>query len=153
MHNFTSRTVRVTSVALLALAVGSLSGCAIVDEAFHKQQSSSFGSAQDAPADSVAHESWVPADASDIRIVQTTIEEARDASILFTSGSALDPSICRDVPRLSAPSYAIEGAPDVLAADTVFACGDWSVVPSETGWLGWTPNHPDERVGGAGAAG
>ena len=153
MHNFTSRTVRVTSVALLALAVGSLSGCAIVDEAFHKQQSSSFGSAQDAPADSVAHNrGYRPMRATSASSKRQS-RRPETSSILFTSGSALDPSICRDVPRLSAPSYAIEGAPDVLAADTVFACGDWSVVPSETGWLGWTPNHPDERVGGAGAAG
>ena len=28
----------------------------------------------------------------------------------------------------------------------VFAGGTWSVVPTDAGWFGWTPNHPDEAA-------
>lgn len=36
-------------------------------------------------------------------------------------------------------------APDAYDADTVFACGDWSVIPTGDGWYGWTPNSAEER--------
>lgn len=148
MTSFTSHTVRAASATLLVLAVASLSGCSMVEEQFNKQRSSSFASVDEAPAASAAHESWVPADATDIHIVEATLEGAEDASILFTSGSPLDPALCSEVPRLSGPSYTIDGAPDSFSTDTVFACGDWSVIASETGWFGWAPNHPDERADG-----
>ncbi|WP_210098914.1 hypothetical protein [Microbacterium phyllosphaerae] len=35
--------------------------------------------------------------------------------------------------------------PDPYKAKTVFACGDWSVVASDDGWFGWTPNSEEER--------
>jgi hypothetical protein len=42
--------------------------------------------------------------------------------------------------------YALKDAPAVYEMDKVFACGDWSVVRTDDGWLGWTPNAPDEAA-------
>jgi hypothetical protein len=50
------------------------------------------------------------------------------------------------VPRQSANVYAFDDTPDVYAMDTLWACGVWSVVPTDTGWFGWTPNSPDEEA-------
>ncbi|KAA9136128.1 hypothetical protein [Microbacterium caowuchunii] len=143
-----SRPARTGTVALLAsfaaLTVG-LSGCSVVDELVYHQRSATFQTSADAPDSSVAHAGWVPKDASDIRIVESTRPDATNASILLSSASPLDPGICVEIDRQSGSTYSIEGAPDPYAAERVFTCGEWSVIPSEDGWFGWTPNSPDEQ--------
>ncbi|WP_214466423.1 hypothetical protein [Microbacterium flavescens] len=145
-----SRTsARLAALALVAAAAVAVPGCAVVDELVYKQRSSSFDALADAPDASVAHAAWVPADATDIQIVESTNADAGNATLLLTSSAPLDPDLCVEVDRQSAPSYAIDGAPEIYGengAATVFACGAWSVVASDDGWFGWTPNHPDEHA-------
>lgn len=126
------------------LAFGSLlAGCAVIDQVAYKRQSATFDT-RTALADSGVDAPWVPGDAGDIRVTRTTQPDAVDAAVLLTSTQALDPEMCVEVPRQSAPSYPLEDAPDAYEADTVFACGTWSVIPSADGWFGWTPNNPGE---------
>ncbi|NYE18421.1 hypothetical protein [Microbacterium immunditiarum] len=138
--------VRFSAAAVAGLAALALSGCAVIDELAYHQRSSSYEDLAAAPDSSPAHAAWVPDDAHSIRITESTQPDAANAVVLVTSSSPLDPELCAEVDRQSAPSYAVDGAPDVYRADTVFACGEWSVVSSEDGWFGWTPNHPEERA-------
>lgn len=135
--------VLITS-ALLAATLA-LQGCASVDEALYKKKSATFETATAANAGWDVDAAWIPGDSTDIRVVESTTPDATDASVLLVSAAELDPDLCQEVSRRSAPSYTIDGAPDAYGADTVFACGPWSVIPADTGWFGWTPNHPDEE--------
>ena len=137
--------VRISALALAGAAALALSGCAVVDELVYHQRSSSHESVAGVPDSSPANAVWVPDDSRSIRVTESTRSDAPTAVILLTSSAPLDPQVCTEVDRRSAPSYTIDGAPDVYKASTVFACGEWSVVPSEDGWFGWTPNHPDEQ--------
>ena len=136
---------RASALTLVAAALA-LSGCAVIDELAYHQRSSSYDDVAAAPESSPAHVEWIPDDARSIRITESTLPDAANAVVLLTSSSSLDPQLCTEVDRQSGPSYGIDGAPDVYKIDTVFACGDWSVVPSDDGWFGWTPNHPEEQA-------
>jgi hypothetical protein len=85
---------------------------------------------------------WIPSDAADVEIRESTTDDT--AVIALASGADLDPALCGVVTRQSAPAYQIEGTPSAYDASEVYACGNWAVMPTEDGWLGWTPNHPDE---------
>ena len=144
-HRATS--TRSALIVLAAAAVGlALPGCAVIDEVAYNQRSSTYETLADAPADSVAHAEWVPTDAHDVRIIENARGENTDATVLLASASALDPAVCVGFDRQSAPDYVIDGQPDAYEAETVFACGKWSVIPADDGWLGWTPNHPEEEA-------
>lgn len=143
-HRLLRPALLATGLLTAALA---LQGCAVVDEIAHKQRSATFPTAAALHEESGLDIAWMPADATDIRIVRSTLAGASDASVLLTSPTdALDPEVCAEVDRQSAPNYAIEGAPSVYSESTVFACGDWSVVASSDGWFGWTPNNPGEAT-------
>lgn len=75
----------------------------------------------------------------------STVEKAEDAVILLTSASDLADA-CTEVERQSAPSWTLDGAPDPYKAKTVFVCGGWSVMATDGGWYGWTPNSDGERA-------
>ncbi|WP_217176984.1 hypothetical protein [Streptomyces sp. AC495_CC817] len=136
-----------------ALALGAVllpaallaTGCSsLVDRVLYKEIELSFddrdalvkGWDQEAP--------WVPADAS--HITGTASVDGTNAAVLLRSDADLDPELCAETSRRSAPVYALTDAPAVYEMDTVFACGDWSVVATDDGWLGWTPNHPEEAA-------
>ena len=67
--------------------------------------------------------------------------EIRESTINET---ALDPELCRAIPRQSGPAYEVDGAPNACATTEAFAGGEWTVIAAEDGWFGWTPNHRDE---------
>lgn len=136
-----------------ALALGAIlipaallaTGCSsLVDRVLYNENHFSFDDAaalekgleQDVP--------WVPADAT--HITGTVSTDATNGAVLLRSDADLDPEICAETARRSAPVYALDGAPDVFEMDTVYACGAWSVVATDDGWLGWTPSHPDEAA-------
>lgn len=136
-----------TTLAVPALIVAgllSLTGCSAYDSLVHKHATSTFddvkafGDGTDVDAD------WVPADATAITVRTSTMDKASDAVILLTSGSALADD-CAEVERLSAPAWVLDDAPDPYTAKTVFACGDWTVMATDDGWYGWTPNSDEER--------
>lgn len=145
-HRRTTPTRVLAAAAFVALAAGALSGCSVVDELLYKQRASSFQSVADAPESLLAHAAWVPKDATDIRIVESTASADPTAVILLTSSTALDPAECAEIDRMSGAQYTIEGAPDPYEAKTAYACGVWTVIASEDGWFGWTPNDPDEAA-------
>ena len=128
-------------LAVLPLAVV-LSGCSVIDAAAHKMRSVSFDTATEVTDEWKGEATWLPSDATDIEIRESTINDT--AVMLAASDATLDPELCVVVPRQSAPVYQLDGAPNVYKADEVFACGVWTVMAAEDGWLGWTPNHPDE---------
>ncbi|MFB4349675.1 hypothetical protein [Microbacterium sp. CR_7] len=134
----------VAAVGLLASVALTASGCAVVDGLVHKQKSAEYTDAAAFAADGDLDAPWLPADGTQIRVTRST--QADDAVLAAESGEELDPAVCAEVPRQSAPAYTLDDTVDVYDLDTVFACGDWTVAKTSDGWLGWTPNHPDEAA-------
>lgn len=140
-----------TALAAPALVIAgllSLTGCSAYDSLVHRQATSTFDDVDGFERDAEVDASWIPADASEITVRTSTIDDAADAVILLISTSGL-PDECVEVERYSAPAWVLDDAPDPYTAKTVFACGDWSVMASDDGWFGWTPNSEDERSAAA----
>lgn len=133
-----------TVAGLVAIAGLTVSGCAVVDELVHHQKSAEHTDAAAFETDGDLDVPWLPADSTRIRSTQST--QAADATVAVDSDQPLEEGMCTEVPRLSAPAYEIDDTFDVYALDSVYACGTWSVAETPTGWLGWTPNHPDEEA-------
>lgn len=127
-----------------ALLVPSLTACAAVGDALQREATHEFDTREDLVRDWAREAPWVPADAESIRIRESLGGEP--ASLAVSSSSDLDPTMCVDVERKSAPTLVLEKTPDVYKIDRVLACGDWAVVQTDDGWYGWTPVHPDERA-------
>lgn len=129
----------ITGAAALLTVVG-LSGCTAVDDLFHGRTATDAETRAEIAGGAP---SWVPEDASDIRTVSGDKGDA--TSILLVSADDLDPDLCTETARTSAPTMEVEGAPDVYDAElaTVFSCGDWTVAASPDGWYGWTPATED----------
>ncbi|AQY02669.1 hypothetical protein [Microbacterium foliorum] len=131
------------SSALIVVGLMSLTGCSAYDSIVHKQATSTFDDVVTFDDGAEVDAGWIPADATEITVRTSTMEDAADAVILFSSGSAL--ADCPEVERTSAPTWVLDDAPDPYTAKTVFACGDWSVMSTDGGWFGWTPNSDEER--------
>jgi hypothetical protein len=87
---------------------------------------------------------WLPADATQIK---TRKAAAGGPAILSATTTAqLDVSQCAETTRQSAPTYSDVWSPENVYVDRVFACGDWAVIKTGSGWYGWTPNDPDEKA-------
>ncbi|GAA1941495.1 hypothetical protein GCM10009775_36610 [Microbacterium aoyamense] len=132
----------VISAATVALA---LTGCSAIEGAVYQRHSATYDDVG-ALADSELTADWIPSDATNIRTVASTREKSTDVVVLLDSAATLDPTVCAEIDRQSGPTLAIDGAPDVYALDTAFACGEWTVAQADGGWYGWTPNHPDEQA-------
>lgn len=130
--------------AVILLLLMPLVGCAAVVDALRGEAAGEFATRDDLVADWDKDAPWLPADATAIVTHEST--EGAPASLRAVSSAALNPALCVEVERESAPTFALAGTPDVYKIDRVHACGDWSVVATDDGWYGWTPNDPDERV-------
>ncbi|WP_165069606.1 hypothetical protein [Marisediminicola senii] len=139
----TNRTVLV-GLALTLPAALLLTGCSVVEEAVSNQASSEYPDASALRSQWDGDAAWVPSDSTSLQVAQS--KSTTDATILLTSDLDLDPDLCAEIPRQSAPTVSMDDAPDAYAMDTVFACGSWTVGATSSGWLGWTPGHPDESA-------
>lgn len=111
----------------------------------HKQSTTTFDDADAFRADTPVDADWVPDDVTALTLRTSTIEDADDAVLLLTSTTAL-PDECVETERTSAPTWTLDDGPSAYEAKTVFVCGDWSVIPSDDGWFGWTPNSDEEKA-------
>jgi hypothetical protein len=134
------------ALPVLALAALSLTGCAQLYDTLHNERQTTYEDAAALAADWTGSAAWVPGDATDI-----TVRESSDgtvASLALSSASPLDPADCAETDRLSMPSLGGDWAPDdddIVKATTVYACGDWAVLATDDGWYGWTPSAPGEQ--------
>jgi len=135
----------VLAVVGLTASLVALTGCSSVEALLSQQESVTYATVAEAREGGL-DAPWLPGDATDIRMVRSTASNAPDAVVLVDSAAGLDPAVCAEVDRQSAPSYSIDGAPDVYRAETVYACGAWAVLVADGGWYGWTPSHPDEAA-------
>ena len=140
--NKTSHPARYFALLIAVPLALVISGCSVLDEAAHKMRSVSFDTSAEVTDEWKGTAAWLPSDATDIEIRESTVNDT--AVILATSDATLDPALCTVVPRQSAPAYQLDGAPSAYDATEALACGAWTVTATEDGWLGWTPNHPDE---------
>lgn len=132
----------VVTLALTLIAATALTGCTAVSTILQKEKTGEYADVT-ALDDWDGNAPWVPSDATDIRTHEST--DGKAAVLLLDSATDLDPTLCAEIDRESAPAFSIEGSPDVYKTDRVFACGDWTVAPADDGWYGWTPNDPDEK--------
>lgn len=130
--------------ALLVAGLLSLTGCSVYDSLVHKQATSTFVDVEAFHEGAEVDAHWVPDDATEITVRTSTLDDAEEAVLLLTSGSALADE-CAEVERYSAPAWVLDDAPDPYKAKSVFACGDWTVMATDDGWYGWTPNSAEER--------
>lgn len=135
--------------SLAAVSMLALTGCASFTDALQNESSQKFDSTTQLVAEWDKTAPWLPADATEIQTKETT--HGDPAVLLSTSASELDPSQCVEMERQSAATFTEDWSPSSFV-DTIFACGDWAVIPTEEGWYGWTPNHPDERAASLAAA-
>jgi hypothetical protein len=140
MNSTPRRTV--ATLALTLIAATALTGCSAVSNILQKEKTGEYTDVA-ALEDWDGTAPWIPADATDIRTHEST--DGKVSVVLLDSSTELDPALCAEIDRQSAPAFAIEGAPNVFKTDRVFACGDWTVAPAKDGWYGWTPGHPDEK--------
>jgi hypothetical protein len=133
----------VAALALTLIAAAALTGCTAVSNVLQKEKTGEFADVA-ALEDWDGSAPWVPSDATDIRTHEST--DGKVAVLLLDSSTDLDAALCAEIDRESAPAFSIEGAPDVFTTDRAFACGDWTVVPADDGWYGWTPSDPDEKA-------
>lgn len=138
------RTALVVVPAASVLALICLAGCSSLTETMRNEASHEFATQAELADGWDRSAPWVPNDAVDISTHESSSGDP--ASLIAVSGTRLDPTQCVEVERQSSPSFTLDDAPNVYKADTVFACGDWAVVPTGDGWYGWTPNHPDEKA-------
>jgi hypothetical protein len=141
MKTRTTRLLAVTGLAVLSL--GALTGCTALRDAVYQEASHEFATAADVVQQWDKTAPWLPSDATEIATRETTDGDV--ASLIARSGAELDPALCAQTDRRSAPTFPLEGAPDVFALDTVWACGAWAVVATDNGWFGWTPSNPGEQ--------
>lgn len=137
------RNTRLT-IAVLAISTAMLTGCSSIGDALDKERSSTYEDLSSFEDDSDMDASWLPTDGAEIEMTRSA--QAGDAVIAVRSSAELSPDLCAEVNRQSAPAYDPGPEVDVYATSVAFACGEWTVVGTDYGWLGWTPAHPDERA-------
>lgn len=140
-----TRRTLLPAAALLLGGTLLLGGCAAVEGLVHKQSTRTFDDVDAFRADAPVDADWVPEDATTLTLRTSTIEDADDAALLLASTAKL-PEDCVETERTSAPTWTLDDAPSAYEAKTVFVCGDWSVIPSDDGWFGWTPNSDEEKT-------
>jgi hypothetical protein len=136
LHSTTTLAIGTLAVATLALTgCAQLSGIARGEATTHVETRADL---EDAPA-------WMPGDATDITVVVGTKGGSGSApsSTVFTSADGVTSDRCETVPRKSAPTVTISGAPDPYAAEQVTKCGAWSMISDGDRWHAWTPNPND----------
>ncbi|QQD76785.1 hypothetical protein I8920_03185 [Curtobacterium sp. YC1] len=141
MSHLSTKGVTVGALALCALT---LTGCSALNDQLHHEVSTHA----DTRADLQSPPAWMPADATDISSAAGTAAKKRSSApttVVFTSSDGVTADGCTTVPRKSAPSVTISGAPDAYAAETVLRCGDWSLTSEKDRWVAWTPNTGDDR--------
>ncbi|WP_353112374.1 hypothetical protein [Microbacterium sp.] len=141
----TSRILALSAIALVGATA--LTGCGTVEAMLYKRTTMDFDDATALATQwTGTPATWVPADSGGIRAMQSNMSGAEDASIAVLTKTALDPALCTEVDRVSAPSYTFDDLPDPYRADRVLSCGEWTVMKTPDGWFGWTPGKEKEQV-------
>ncbi len=137
-----SRALRISALAGISLVA--LTGCSTAADLVNEVSTESFSNAVELDSAWDHSAPWLPAGATDITARWSTRDDT--ATLLVVSVEELDPAKCAETNRQSAPTLEIDGAPDAFSIDRVYACDDWTVAQTDNGWLGWTPNDPDEKA-------
>lgn len=134
----------VLTAALSVCALVALTGCSDISDAVHNEASATFSSMKELKGNWDKSAEWVPTDSTKILTHEST--KGAPAILSLTSASQLDPSTCTKITRLSGPDFSQPWAPKNSYVKDAWACGAWDVIPTKTGWFGWTPNAPKERA-------
>jgi hypothetical protein len=134
-----------TASALIGMSLGmiALSGCSVMSDTVSNQRALQYESVTDLEIGWDKDAPWLPPDATDIRIREST---SGDPAVLrAVTGTELDPKRCVITTRQSDPTFTDTWTPDPYV-DDIWACDDWAVIATDDGWFGWTPLDPDEKA-------
>ena len=136
------------ALALIPVLALSLTGCSAITDLVRNESESSFadgGELFDSGVLTANEATWLPTDAADITVRESTKDGATAVIGFATESDLLG---CAPTDRLSLPAYAVEWGPDdddIVKTTTVQSCGDWVFVATADGWFGWTPSAPGEH--------
>ena len=129
------------TLALGLVSIATLTGCSVVDE-LRNEAATDFATTADLNEDWSKDADWVPAGSTDIRTRYSTVSNT--AILRATTASPLDPELCVEIDRQSGPAFEQDWSGDAFV-DNAWACDNWTVVATDDGWYGWTPNYPEEQ--------
>jgi hypothetical protein len=122
------------------LLVGSLAGCTAIDDLLSKEHREQFPTYAEADEGWVGVDipAWIPDDATDLRNLATTDETVAIVRVVTDSPlvGSCETTERSGIPALSA-DWADLGWDTTGFPDEVERCGDYEIVPTEDGWLGW----------------
>jgi hypothetical protein len=140
MSRFDSATSAAVAFGAGILLVGALAGCTQIDDLLSRQHREEFPTRAEAAEGWVGVDlpSWIPADATALRNLATFDETVAVIRVVSDEPLAGD---CAPGERRGIPSLAEEwtdlGWDENGFPDEVERCGDYEVVPTDDGWLGW----------------
>ena len=125
------------AVSAAALAVGALSGCAVMDAVATKEKERVFATHGDAAADEVVLPAFVPEDSTSIRMRTSTAGNGTAELVRFTTAQALPLPECEPGALQGDPPFDTTWWPAELPNDGLL-CADWQLFERDGAVYGWT---------------
>jgi hypothetical protein len=127
-----------TLIAAALLVTVALTGCTTIRDSLTNRHELAFDDYTAAADGWESLPDWVPTDATDVRVRETT-----NAPIAIVGiSSASDPVDCTEAERKYIPGLGGDWAPTDYP-HSVLRCGDYEVMATDTGWFGWTISQTD----------
>lgn len=124
--------------AAALLATVALTGCSTIKDSLTHRHELAFDDYAAAADGWDKLPDWVPTDATDI-----TVRETTNAPIAIVGlASPSDPVGCTEAEREYIPGIGGDWAPTDYP-HTVLRCGDYEVMATDAGWFGWTISETD----------
>lgn len=128
-----------------ALLLGTaLSGCALLPQAdVNHEKESSYATAAEMSASDFDLQTWIPRDATDVKIKIKTTAQARPIARFTLGASGLGKTCKPVVARPAAPQLGADWMPVDAAAKATHLCGDFAVIKDGTAVTAWDLRSPD----------
>ncbi len=151
MSRFDSATSAATAFGVGILLLGALAGCSAIGDVLSRQHREDFATYEDAAEGwvGVGIPAWIPTDATGIRNLATADETVSVVRVVTESPLAgeCETAERRGIPVLSAEWADLDWS-TVGFPDEVERCGDYEIVPTDDGWLGWfSATEPGQTPG------
>lgn len=136
------RTIPVIAGALLLTTAAS--GCSQLQapDPNHEQESS-YARASDMSASDFDLQTWIPRDATDVRIKIKTTAEARPIASFTLGASGLDAKCGPAAAPPAAPQLTADWMPADASAKATHVCGDFAVIKDGTTVTTWDLRSPE----------
>jgi len=139
---------KLTALVGAGLAASALlAGCASLQDAATHRHDLTFDTYTIASQKWESIPSWIPTDATAIRLRETTNAPVAVVQVNTTG----EPAGCEPADRKYLPGIGGGWLPTDYP-HAILRCGDWEVMPVTSGWFGWTVSETDMTSGYAPAS-